>query len=375
MQPLAYYNEIDPYCAQWLRNLIQQNLIAPGHVDERSILDVKPYELEPYTQCHFFAGLGGWSYALRLAGVADHRKVWTGSCPCQPFSLAGSRRGFADDRDLWPFWNYLIAQRRPPAILGEQVASASEWLARTKCDLEKMDYAVGCIPIEAASCGAPQLRDRYWFVAHADGQRQGDGSVQRGGQFGGPSRAAQDHCDVMASGNSQQLRAEGFGSTQSAARRMQAADAERQRIWDDAGQSSAGSSISLLASERSEGLEGSKSFTTNNGAQQPPVERNGAIVLEHVASNGWGEGWTESEFRSRGFAASVASIGGFQFVECPDGKWRRLPPPGVRWLGNGIPSRVAKLRAFGNAIVPQVAAQFIKAALEPSSPPPTKVVR
>ena len=64
-QPRAYYNEIDPYCAGWLRNLISENIIAPGDVDERPIQDVTPNDLAGYTQHHFFAGLGGWSYALR----------------------------------------------------------------------------------------------------------------------------------------------------------------------------------------------------------------------------------------------------------------------------------------------------------------------
>lgn len=56
----AYYNEIDPYAAQWLRNLIKAGHIADGVVDERSIEDVKPSELRGFTQCHFFAGVGVW---------------------------------------------------------------------------------------------------------------------------------------------------------------------------------------------------------------------------------------------------------------------------------------------------------------------------
>jgi DNA (cytosine-5)-methyltransferase 1 len=82
----AYYNEFEPLAAQWLRNLIQQKLIAPGEVDERSIVDVSPRDLVRFTQCHFFAGIGVWSYALRLARWADARPIWTGSCPCQGFS-------------------------------------------------------------------------------------------------------------------------------------------------------------------------------------------------------------------------------------------------------------------------------------------------
>jgi len=80
----AYYNEIDPQAAQWLRELIEQGHIAPGDVDERSIEDVEPAALSSYTQCHFFAGIGVWSYALRRAGWPDDRPVWTGSCPCFP---------------------------------------------------------------------------------------------------------------------------------------------------------------------------------------------------------------------------------------------------------------------------------------------------
>ena len=98
----AYYNEFNPYAAQWLRNLIDAGLIAPGDVDNRSIEDVTPADLLGYTQCHFFAGIGVWSAALRGAGWADDRPVWTGSCPCQPFSSAGKGAGFADERHLWP---------------------------------------------------------------------------------------------------------------------------------------------------------------------------------------------------------------------------------------------------------------------------------
>jgi DNA (cytosine-5)-methyltransferase 1 len=164
----AYYNEIDPFAAQWLRNLIAAGLIAPGEVDERSIVDVQPDDVRGYTQCHFFAGIGGWSYALRLAGWSDDRPVWTGSCPCQPFSAAGQRLGFDDPRHLWPTWRELIRQRRPPIIFGEQSAQAIEWLGLVRSDLETMEYAVGAVPIEAASAGADVLGDRFWFVAKAD---------------------------------------------------------------------------------------------------------------------------------------------------------------------------------------------------------------
>ena len=151
----AYYNEHDPKAAAWLRELINRGLIAPGFVDERSIEDVIPDELAGYTQCHFFAGIGVWSYALRQAGWSDDRPVWTGSCPCQPFSAAGKRTGTADERHLWPAFFHLISQCRPDVVFGEQVASKDglTWLDLVRSDLEGASYAVGAADLCAAGFG------------------------------------------------------------------------------------------------------------------------------------------------------------------------------------------------------------------------------
>jgi len=170
----AYYNEIDPYAAQWLRNLIDAGHIAPGFVDERSIEDIVPNELAGYTQCHFFAGIGGWSLALRLAGWPDSRPVWTGSCPCQPFSVAGSGAGVDDKRHLWPAWFHLIRECKPPVLFGEQVANAigHGWLDGVCGDLESRDYAVGASVLSASGADAPHRRDRLWIVADAERHKQ-----------------------------------------------------------------------------------------------------------------------------------------------------------------------------------------------------------
>lgn len=157
----------DPYAAQWLRNLIQAGHIAPGVVDESDIRDVNPVYLMQFKQCHFFAGLGGWAYALRLAGVSDDEPLWTGSCPCQPFSAAGKGAGFDDERHLWPDWQWLIDQCRPAKIYGEQVASKAvdAWIDLVHADLEGLGYAFGCVPFPSACVGAPHIRDRTYWVA------------------------------------------------------------------------------------------------------------------------------------------------------------------------------------------------------------------
>jgi len=172
---VAYYNEIDKNAAAWLRELIKQGHIAPGDVDERDIRDIKPTELAGYAQCHFFAGIGGWSLALRLAGWPDDRPVWTGSCPCQPFSAAGARGGMSDERHLWPHWHHLISQCRPATVFGEQVASKDGlgWLDLVSADMEATGYAFAAEDICAAGVGAPHIRQRLWFVGLEHPQSNG----------------------------------------------------------------------------------------------------------------------------------------------------------------------------------------------------------
>jgi len=173
----VYYNEIDSFCAQRLRALMSAGYIPQGDIDTRSIEDVRPDELRGYTQCHFFAGYGGWPYALQLAGWGT-RPVWTGSCPCQPFSGAGKGAGFEDERHLWPAWQHLISQCNPPTIFGEQVASkdAYEWIDLVHADLEGMGYAFGCVPFPAAGIGAPHIRNRNYWASYAFSTR-GEGLV------------------------------------------------------------------------------------------------------------------------------------------------------------------------------------------------------
>jgi DNA (cytosine-5)-methyltransferase 1 len=181
---LAYYNEVDPFAAAWLRELIKAGCIAPGEVDERSIEDVRPDDLRDFSQCHFFAGIGVWSHALRCAGWPDDRPVWTGSCPCQPFSAAGKGAGFADERHLWPAWFHLIVHAKPWAvpIFGEQVASKDglAWLDLVQADLEGAGYACGAVDTCAAGFGAPHIRQRLYWVAEP--------RVANNGGYGNPDR-------------------------------------------------------------------------------------------------------------------------------------------------------------------------------------------
>jgi DNA (cytosine-5)-methyltransferase 1 len=164
----VFYNENDRRKAAWLRHLIEEGVIAHGVVDERSIHEVQPEDVAGFDQCHFFAGIGLWSLCLRRAGWPDDRPVWTGSCPCGPFSAAGLRKGFDDPRHLWPEWFRLIRERRPDVLFGEQSADADAWLDLVQTDLEGCRYAFGAADIPAAGFGGAHRRQRFGFVADAD---------------------------------------------------------------------------------------------------------------------------------------------------------------------------------------------------------------
>lgn len=338
---LAYYNENDPYAAQWLRNLIAAGLIAPGDVDDRSITEVRPDDLRGYSQCHFFAGIAGWSRALRLAGWADDRPVWTGSCPCQPFSVAGKRKGFNDSRHLWPVWFDLIKICRPPVVFGEQVAAASDWLRLVRGDLEALEYAVGAIPMEAASAGADHLRNRYWYVADSDSAAVRDEPGWSGGPDGTGAAIDGDDCQNgnlgLADGDGRQSR-----------ERAAAAMGHRSAAV------AAGSDCIALAHSEHAGRQRRHEDRRGSGAALPSGE---ACALGDDPGDGWREGRPEHEVRS-GRPAVAGDGGGIEWVIGADGKARRVKS-GIRLLAHGVPARVGKLRAFGNAIDPRPAAAFI----------------
>lgn len=208
---VAYYNEIDPFNAAWLRVLIDNDHIAPGEVDERDIRDVFPDDLRGFDQCHFFAGIGVWSYALRLAGWPDDRPVWTGSCPCQPFSTAGSKSGFADERHLWPAFCWHIRQHHPDVVFGEQVASPDGlgWLDLISVDLENEGYAVGAADLCAAGLGLPHIRQRLFWVADSEGERRREARADIG-RSEERARYRREPCGVADSNESRPQR-RGFG--------------------------------------------------------------------------------------------------------------------------------------------------------------------
>lgn len=350
---VAYYNEIDPNAAEWLRQLIKMGAIAPGDVDERSIVDVPSDDLRPYTQHHFFAGVGVWSYALRQAGWEDDRPIVTGSCPCQPYSAAGKRKGANDERDLWwaMFWH--CCQLQPQTIIGEQVASKDglAWWDVVQSDLENENYAATAFDLCAAGVGAPHIRQRLFWVAHSTTKRREREQNQQ------PSRirsemAAKGECRIESSdsGTSSLCKPSSVAHTQGTRRGI--------RNPND---------IGATCGEINASSDDRQAFSV---AHSDNTRLEGRI------------GVPECGTKQLTRAGSVDSFwSDAEWLPCSDGK-SRAAKPGTFPLVNGLASnlvhgsdlgiqteataeaRTMRLKGYGNAIVAPLAVEFIKAVME-----------
>jgi DNA (cytosine-5)-methyltransferase 1 len=364
-----YYNEIDPQAVARLRNLMAEGLIPAGDIDTRSIEDVRPSDLAGYVQCHFFAGIGGWPLALALAGWDDSRPVWSGSCPCQPFSQAGKGAGFDDQRHLWPAFYHLISQCLPAVVFGEQVASknADPWIDLVHADMENVDYAFGCVPFPAAGIGTPHIRDRNYWVADANDARLEGRRL--------PAESAAERL-AWSSGVVSRL--------------------VHSRSDDDAAQTA-------TAGSWQQETNGPADFSGRSGVLFGRLANTNGITGEQGrALDGWSDTRSDARTWPRLGGGGVAHdqrpgpVNGHwrdaDWISCTDGKWRPVEP-GTFPLAHGLPAGMGKLsprlqelaalagldarslkeaKAYrrvelhgqGNAIVPQAAAHFIASYME-----------
>ena len=360
----AYYNENNPEAAAWLRELIKMGVIADGIVDDRSIVDVQPEDVKDFIQCHWFAGIGGWSYALRLAGIPDDQPIWTASLPCQPFSSAGKQLGKADERHLLPTYVNLVEVCRPSIQIGEQVPDAIRhgWLDDLYAEMEARGYACGAVIAGAHSVYAAHQRQRIYWLANSEQ------SQKWGRRIPGPAQSVSKNYKWSSS--------EFTGCSED----MPARQSRLEREARDAG---------IVGHAESIGRVQWKAVAERSSARDV-AERLFAGFAEHGCISGMGdaninrrqpgcEATTTTGYRN---PANPAGWIDREWIYYQDGKLRPFKS-GIFPLVNGVPRRMVRgsniglplnandtaeaasmrIHGYGNAIVPELAAEFIRAAL------------
>ena len=437
---MNYYNEFDPNAAAWLRELIAAGLIPAGDVDERSICDVSADDVRGYVSCHWFAGIGGWAYAARLAGWPDDKPIWSASAPCQPFSCAGVGKGTDDERHLWPELMRLIEACRPPVVFGEQVASADVigsqleaafvaavqrgdyaaanraanrlvkspslgfkpvWVDGIQNDLERIGYTCGTPVLAASSVGAPHKRQRLYWLAESSSTRTGRNaratlSEEASLQGPGDSNGVISSNEPISCGANDTVAntKRDAGRSDEPGRRPEGREADG-RYCEDA---------CPMANSQSGGLGIDGSAPRQSGHADQCGE---AHALGNSIKPGL-EGHSESDDKQRNWESSKSAgrtsedrrsgpWDNFRVIQTRDGKFRRISDatqPVFQYMVDGlssklgdmrnlglseneveeikqamsgfplagkIPGRVMLLKGAGNAIVPELAAEFIRA--------------
>lgn len=397
---MIYLNEFDPFVADWLGMLSTLGEIPLSYVDSRTICDVTPQCLDGFTQCHFFAGIGGWPLAFQLAGLPGWLNAWSGSCPCQPYSTAGKGKGQEDPRHLWPVWFPLIRECKPQYVFGEQVSAAigHGWLDGVFADMEGAGYTGGAVVLGAHSVKSPNIRQRLWW-----GFRRNDGvSDSKNFRASEDVRTGRIESDIVrdSSGlldaNSNRpfegriatsidrhrdsADATGSGLRNATGDNEQRTRQSRSIISGEAGGSGSGLQHAESDGRNTRGTESiGGSIASGCSGLRDAIDAGLQRYSGHVHNgNQSGRIGTDSQ---RSIAASDPwsdyTIGHYR-----DGKSRRIGR-GVFPLAYGVPrsmgqgqpglrrilrsasgNRKGRLKGYGNAIVPQVAAVFIRAFME-----------
>jgi DNA (cytosine-5)-methyltransferase 1 len=175
----VFHCEFDPFC---------QKVLAYHFPNSKLYNDVRTFD------------------ATKYRGRID---VLSGGFPCQPFSVAGPRKGTDDPRHLWPSMLRIIREVQPRYVLGENVSGILSWSSgmvfeQVCTDLEDAGYEVTPYILPACGVNAPHRRNRVWFVAHAHDERTERASRRHEGESG--SQGVQERDEVQLSDESDNLR-------------------------------------------------------------------------------------------------------------------------------------------------------------------------
>lgn len=326
----------DPFC----------QLVLKKHWPNSTIHgDIRTLRLDTHTDSNGRTGRSEEVYTAERGQQTQHDPSGRASCidlltggfPCQPFSQAGRRKGTGDDRYLWPEMLRVIREFKPTWVIGENVGGLVTWndgmvLEQVQADLEAEGYEVQAFIIPACAVNAPHRRDRIWFVARANADdSEGGGRCVRLGKHERTSKR-EKHTPSHADSDASDTNDAGSGASKS--RTVSHREKSRQER-EHAFRRADGQDSDAQNTKRKRGggrVESSRQV----------LERQSTEVKD--ARPSWEENWPE-------VAARLCRV------------------------DDGVPKRMdrnPRLKALGNAIVPQVAEEIMRAiyAVDKQSPPP-----
>jgi DNA (cytosine-5)-methyltransferase 1 len=254
--------------------------------------------------------------AAGLARLGPCIDLICGGFPCQPFSVAGGRKGKQDDRNLWPEMFRVVSLARPAWIIAENVTGLITMaLDAVLTDLESIGYATRTLIIPAAAVGAPHRRDRLWIIAtDANRQRLRD-DEQR------PARRWDDVQDIRHAEFADN------GTSRNAVADANSRGREVERQPEPSGLESTRRSLADgLCEIRELQHTASSADVSDAGSTRPSIPESAEL----------------RGARRRKERGTVA--------ECD---WWTLEP-GIRGMAHGVRNRVHRLRCLGNSVVPQI---------------------
>jgi len=303
-----------------------------------------------------------------------------GGFPCQPFSVAGERRGSLDDRHLWPEMYRVIQEVQPTWILAENVSGLLNLeLKNVLSDLETQSYAAQTFVLPACSVDAKHRRDRVWIIAYADRQGEPDESTRtqererfladsgcqpkrascnrsggesingdQEGQRSEKRNGSTNSSQIMANPDSEPIRGGRFHG-ESCNERRETSAAGRESLQPKIGEAhfrkseSGGQDVADSDCNRTQG--GKKERGHGENRTQPTDQQ----------SQGFGGGSVRvSKSRGETSGEFVSRLGGVV-----DGVSYWMDEPiGINRTAHGVPNRTNRLKGLGNAVVPQIVAQL-----------------
>lgn len=357
MSALTYYNDVEHFPCEVLRKNIKLGNLPEGYVDERDIREIHATDIVGYQHIHLFAGIGAFPLGFQWAGVPDYLRIITGGFPCQDISNAGKRAGLEGEHSgLWFEMHRLIQEAidsgmGPDYVCIENVAAITgRGLSRVLADLAQTGFDAEWQCLRASDFGAPHQRERIFIVAYP--MREGQSPIR--------NRLSTWTNNTISTPSTKNVA--DFSGIRSNSWRTQPERQQRETYTHSNGSSELADPQSTECQRTGNTWARRTRFTDSSASvadasSTGQQKRNTPTIADEERHASW-------RTRSPGSTGQSQSCLGRVFAWLPSKLDRSYWPAGPgeqqysweppRTVTGKQPNRVARLKALGNSIVPQI---------------------